>query len=50
MLATVLMLCSAAITTGLIALTQIKTEIIIKIPVDVVLFFASYQIQKKSVY
>lgn len=47
MLATILMLCSASITTCLIALTHVETELIVKMPVDVFLFFTSYQIQKE---
>ena len=50
LLATILMLSSASITAGLIALTHIETEVLIKIPVDVFLFFASYQVQKRLVY
>lgn len=49
-LAAVQMLCSAALTTGFVYLTGVKTEILIKIPIDVTLFFISYRIQKKLIY
>lgn len=49
-LAVIQMGCSAALTAGLISLTGTAIELLVKIPVDVALFFASYQIQKKLVY
>lgn len=49
-LAVVQMLCSAALTTGLVALIGTDVELLVKVPVDVLLFFASYQIQKRFIY
>lgn len=49
-LAVAQMMCSALLTTGLIALTGTDVELLVKVPVDVALFFASYQIQKRFVY
>lgn len=49
-LAIVQMSLSALLTTGLVALTHISPELIIKLPVDICLFFLSYKIQKKYVY
>lgn len=50
LLAVVQMTCSALLTTGLIALTGTDVELLVKVPVDVVLFFVSYQIQKRFIY
>lgn len=50
LLAVVQMLCSAVFTTALIAITGTDVELLVKVPVDVLLFFASYQIQKRFIY
>ncbi len=49
-LAILQMLCSAYMTSWLVGLTNASAEVFIKIPVDIVLFFISYQIQKRYVY
>jgi putative flippase GtrA len=50
LLASAQMACSAALTTGLIVLTGVQVELMIKIPVDIILFLFSYHIQKKFIY
>lgn len=50
LLAVIQMLCSALLTTGLVMLTRTNSELLIKVPVDVMLFLISYRIQKKYVY
>lgn len=40
------MACSAVFVSGLCYITNVSVELIIKIPVDIILFFVSYQIQK----
>ena len=42
--------CSSVLTTGLFNIIQCELELFVKIPVDVLLFFVSYFIQKKFVY
>ena len=49
-LAVLQMLCSAVLTTVLIALLGTQIELAVTIPVDLVLFFASYKIQQKFIY
>lgn len=49
-LAIVQMALSAYVTSGLIKLLKVSFELIIKIPVDLLLFLISYKIQKKYVY
>ena len=49
-LALMQMLCSALLTTGLVAFTETSIELLVKIPVDTVLFLISYCVQKKVVY
>lgn len=44
------MICSATLTTGLVGLIKVHAEFLVKVPVDVILFFISYKIQKKYVY
>lgn len=50
LLAVTQMSCSACFTTGLIYLCSIDTEIFVKIPVDIILWFFSYHIQRKYIY
>lgn len=50
LLAFLQMLVSAGLTTLFVYVLHPTVEVSVKIPVDVVLFFASYQIQKKLVY
>ncbi len=49
-LAVVQMLCSAVFTMVLFRLLPVRTELAVKIPVDVLLFLFSYMIQRRSVY
>jgi glycosyltransferase involved in cell wall biosynthesis len=49
-LACVQMTCSAALVTGILALVPAAPELAVKIPVDILLFFASYCIQREFVY
>lgn len=49
-LAILQMACSAALVSVLVAATGAKLELVVKIPVDVFLFFVSYYIQKRMVY
>jgi putative flippase GtrA len=49
-LAVVQMLCSAGIVTCLVGTLNVQTELVVKIPVDVLLFFVSYMIQREFVY
>lgn len=49
-LAILQMLCSAYMTSGLVSITNATAEIFVKIPVDIILFLISYQIQKRYVY
>lgn len=49
-LAVAQMTCSAVLTTGLVWLLSAGTEVFVKIPVDVLLWFVSYHMQKKHVY
>lgn len=49
-LAVVQMLCSAALTSGLLMLTGANPELLVKVPVDICLFIISFQIQKRFVY
>lgn len=49
-LAIVQMMLSAFITSSLVKLFRISVELIIKIPVDLILFLISYKIQKKYIY
>ena len=49
-LAVVQMLCSAGIVTGIATLLPALPKLIIKIPVDIILFFASFCIQREFVY
>ena len=44
------MSCSAALTMGLLSLLPVNTEVIVKIPVDVLLWFVSYHVQKRYIY
>ncbi len=44
------MICSAFLTTAALYLTHAEPELLAKIPVDTVLFFFSYRIQKKYIY
>ena len=50
LLAITQMVCSATLTTLLVACTGVSVELYAKIPVDVCLFLISYQIQKRVVY
>ena len=50
LLAIVQGLCSAVLTAGIFNIVQCELEILVKIPVDVFLFFVSYFVQKKFVY
>ncbi len=49
-LAAVQMCCSALLTMAGLRLTHAEPEVLVKIPVDVLLFFISYRIQKKYIY
>lgn len=49
-LACVQMLCSALLVNGLYMLFKPGAEVLVKIPADVILFFISYQIQKRYVF
>lgn len=49
-LAIVQMLCSAVFTTALLSMLPVPSELFVKIPVDTLLFFVSYYIQKKVVF
>mgnify|MGYP003290292085 CR=1 FL=1 len=49
-LAVVQMALSAVITSGLINLLNVSIELLVKIPVDVILFLISYRVQKKYIY
>ncbi len=49
-LACVQMLCSATLVTGILALAPAMPELAVKVPVDVLLFFLSYCIQREFVY
>lgn len=49
-LAAVQMCCSAVIVTGILFLLPTTSELAVKIPVDVILFFISYTIQRELVY
>ena len=42
--------CSATLTAGIFNIVQCDWEMLVKVPVDVALFFLSYVIQKKFVY
>ena len=44
------MLCSATLTTFLFEILPIHTELIAKLPVDIILFFISYMVQKRFIY
>lgn len=50
LLASIQMLCSAALVTGFMVLLPSSPELAVKIPVDVVLFFLSYFVQREFVY
>lgn len=49
-LAIVQMMLSAFITSSLIKLLNVSVELLVKIPVDIILFLISYKIQKKFIY
>lgn len=49
-LAVLQMMCSAVLTTGLIVLTQTDIELLVKIPIDVMLFLVSYYVQKRLIF
>ena len=50
LLAIIQMSVSALLVSALVGLTNVSPELIIKLPVDICLFFISYKIQKKYVY
>lgn len=50
LLAVLQMSVSAALTTGLFNLLSADVELFVKIPVDILLWFFSFQIQKRYVY
>ena len=49
-LAVIQMLASALLVTGLVKVIEIIPEVVIKMMVDTILFFASYHIQQKYVF
>lgn len=50
LLAAAIMTCSTVFTSLLVMVTGVSTESFVKIPVDLILFFASYFIQKKKIF